>query len=198
MVDISDLTQLPGNDNTPGLQKYIYYAPTADIDTLPDPVQNSTLGAGSFADLCTVSSNIVMALNKEFKQLEVILEKAGYEIAAQGGRKSKNFLNTFKFVIAGSDASLRGFAQYCKNTDMVFLVPDADGGVNLFGDKRYPAQFESFKMISGEERGGDRHAEFTFVYARKGPLPVFTGAVTLTGSTSASGDDTEQEIIFIE
>lgn len=198
MVDFADYTQESGIDNTPGIQMNLYWAPVADADTIPLPILDDTLGAGSFADLCTVEADIVMALNKSMNKLEVILEKGGYDAGMQGGRKSKNFLNTLKFVVAGTEATLRGMAQYFKNSDTFWLVPDADGPVNLFGDKRFPAQFNDFKMVSGDERSGDRNAEFTFVYARKGPVPIFTGQVKLTGSTSESGDDSYQDIIFID
>lgn len=194
MVDLADLTHTDGDDNSAGIQGYIYIAKLADIETLPVPVLDDSTGDGDFADLVTISDDIIMLPFKSFKQVYVTLETGQLDGKAQGEFDGMSFSNEFEFLIPGSGAEALGFGQWVKNSNLIMLVPEVDGRVRLFGHQGFPAKLASADSTTGKKASDRKGITYKFRSSRKGPAPIFTGSVKLQGSSGVTGD---QDIFFI-
>lgn len=186
-MDTQDLTHLAGSDNTPGIQQTIYYAPLEDIASLPVPDKDDSASAtGTFADLVTITSDIVMKAGKQFHSMYVTLEDGDLKHEGQGEMDSMSFKNSLEFAHPGSKPEILGFAQWVKNNNIVFLVPEVDGQVRLLGSRAYPAKLQSAPGGTGKKSADGKKTTFTFHSSRKGPAPIFKGKVAITDSTGAT------------
>lgn len=182
-MDTQDLTHLAGSDNTPGIQQTIYYALLEDIQLLPPPdVDDSAAVTGTFADLVTITADIVMKPGKQFHSMYVTLEEGELKHEGQGETDSMSYKNTLDFAHPGSKPEILGFAQWVKNNNIVWLVPEVDGQVRLLGNRAYPAKLASAPGGTDKKSAGAKKTTFTFHSSRKGPAPIFKGKVSISAS----------------
>lgn len=183
-VDTQDLTHLSGSDNTPGIQQQVFYAVLEDIDMLPLPAQDDSASpTGTFADLVTITADIIMKAGKQFHSIYVTLEEGDLKHEGQGETDSMSYKNTLEFSHPGSKAEVLGFAQWVKNNNIVFLVPEVDGQVRLLGSRAYPAKLSAAPGGTGKKSTDGKKTTFTFHSSRKGPAPIFKGHVQLFSTT---------------
>jgi len=192
-VDTQDLTHKSGSDNTPGIQQTVFYAPIEDIETLPKPdVDDSASDTGTFADLVTITKDIVMKPGKKFKSIYVTLEDGELKHEGQGETDSMSYKNSLEFAHPGTKPEQLGFAQWCKNSNLVFLVPEVDGQVRVLGTRAYPAKLTSAPGSTGKKSTDGRKTTFNFHSSRKGPAPIFKGKVLVVDTLG--GQSTEQDL----
>ncbi len=199
-MDIQALLHLDGSDNTSGIGQYIFVAKIEDIAVLPVPVLDDSTGTGTFADLVTITQNIVMLAGKSFHKIYVTLEAGELKSETQGELDGISFLNQLEFFHPGSQAEVLGFAQWAKNSSLVFLVPEVDGAIRLLGHRAYPAKMVSSPFTTGKASADRKGGTFTFKSSRKGPAPIFTGRVDLIGSGiyDTGGAMDFQDIYFVD
>ncbi len=199
-MNIVDLDWIDGSDNTAGIGQFVYYAKKIDILTLPKPVVDNSVEDGEFENLVTITDNIIMKAGKSFKKIYCTLEKGGLSHDIQGETDGKSNMNRLKFFMPGSEAKVLGFLQWSKNSSLIFLVPEIDGQVRMLGHENYPAKLDTGPGGTGEKSADLKGTEFNFMSARKGPAPIFTGKVEVSGvgSGSDADDDGFQDIIFID
>jgi hypothetical protein len=197
-IDLADILHVSGSDNTAGVQQKVMFAKLEDIDILPQPDVDDSAGSGALDGLVTISQNIRMKPYKKFNELYVTLETGKIDSNSQGELDGMSFKNVLDFFHPGSSAQILGFAQWAKNSDLIFLVPESDGQVRILGHKGYPAKMTKAQVTTGA-KGADRKGNgFTFESTRKGPAPIFKGHVDLMGSGFGSGDANDlQTISFI-
>jgi hypothetical protein len=194
-VDTQDLTHLSGSDNTPGIQQKIFYTTLENIVSLPLPKEdNSAAPTGSFADLVTILANIVVT--KPFSSIYVTLEEGELKHVGQGETDSMSYKNSLEFAHPGSKPEVLGFAQWCKNSNLIFLVPETDGQVRVLGTRAFPAKMESAPGSTDKKAAGAKKTTFTFQSSRKGPAPVFAGKVMIKGV--GADPDTEQDLELVD
>ncbi|AMJ65037.1 hypothetical protein [Hymenobacter sp. PAMC 26628] len=182
-MDTQNLTHIAGSDNTPGIQQEIFYAPLEDIQTLPLPDKDDSASTtGTFADLVTITSDIVMKPGKQFRSIYVTLEEGELKHEAQGETDSMSYKNHLEFAHPGSKAEVLGFAQWVKNNNIVFLVPEVDGQVRLLGNRAYPAKMATAPGSTGKKSTDGKKTTFGFHSSRKGPAPIFKGKVAISAS----------------
>ena len=186
-MDTQDLTHTAGSDNTPGIQQQVFYAPLEDIATLPAPDKDDSASTtGTFADLVTITADIIMKPGKQFRSIYVTLEEGDLKHEGQGETDSMSYKNSLEFAHPGSKPEALGFAQWVKNNNIVFLVPEVDGQVRLLGSRAYPAKLSSAPGGTGKKSTDGKKTTFTFHSSRKGPAPIFKGKVELFASGGAS------------
>lgn len=196
-MDTQDLIHKPGSDNTPGIQQQVFYAPIEDILTLPAPdIDDSASDTGTFEDLVTITKNIVLKPGKQFRSIYVTLEDGELKHEGQGETDSMSFKNTLEFAHPGTKPQQLGFAQWCKNNNLVFLVPEVDGQVRVLGTRAYPAKLTSAPGSTGKKSTDGRKTTFTFHSSRKGPAPIFVGKVMLHAVAGDPG--TEQDLGLVD
>lgn len=196
-MDLQDIEHIDGSDVTPGVQQNLYYARMADIKTLPKPVLDDSSGDGSFANLVTISADIIMKPGKKFHKLYCTIETGKLDGNLVGEFDGKSFNNELSFVHPGNKPEVLGFAQWAKNSNLVFLAADQDGQVRLLGHEGYPAKMMDAPTTTGDTPESRKQAQFTFKSNRKGPAPIFKGNVKVPASGGGSTYE-DQEIVFID
>ena len=186
-IVLTDLSHDDAEDNTAGLAQNIYYGKISDVMTFPAPVVDDSAGNGNLADLVTISSNIVMKSGKVMQKIYITLEEAELNGKLQGEIDGKSYMNGITFLHPGSKAAVLGFAQWSKNADLFFIVQEADGQRRILGHPAYPAKASDGDLTTGKKSADRKGNTFTFQSARKGPCPIFTGKIQLTGSGVGSG-----------
>lgn len=190
-MDTQDLTHKPGSDNTPGIGQLVFYTTMQNVVSLPKPtVDDSASDTGTFADLVTITADIVV--KKPMNSIYVTLEDGELKHEGQGETDSMSFKNTLEFAHPGTKPEQLGFAQWCKNNDLLFLVQEVDGQVRVLGTRTYPAKLASAPGGTGKKSTDGRKTTFTFHSSRKGPAPVFTGKVMVQGANG--GNAVEQDL----
>ncbi|WP_151087374.1 hypothetical protein [Hymenobacter baengnokdamensis] len=190
-MDTQDLTHTSGTDNTPGIQQKIFYTTLENIVTLPKPTEDdSAASTGTFADLVTITADIVV--KKPLSSIYVTLEDGELKHSGQGETDSMSFKNELEFAHPGTKPEQLGFAQWCKNSNLIFLVPEVDGQIRVLGTRGYPAKLATAPGSTGKKSTDGRKTTFTFHSSRKGPAPVFTGKVMV--AADGGGDPTEQDL----
>jgi len=193
-VDTQDLVHQSGSDNTPGIQQKIFYTTLENVVTLPKPViDDSASPTGSFADLVTILDDIVVKV--PLSSIYVTLEEGELKHVGQGETDSMSFKNSLEFAHPGSKAEVLGFAQWVKNNNIIFLVPEVDGQVRLLGNRAYPAKMESAPGSTDKKAAGAKKTTFTFQSSRKGPSPIFKGKVMVQGVGGAPATEQDLELV---
>lgn len=196
-MNLQDLTRQDGEDNTGGVQRFLQYARVADITTIPQPTQPSTLGDGSLSDLVTITGNIVMKAYKRFYKIECVLDENQFEGSSQGETNGMSNLQTLEVLISGKKAAVAGFIQYIRNGLGLIIWKDNDGQKYLFGSENYPAKFKSSKYTVPKKAGDRAAAVIIWETVQKGPFTLFNGDIDLTGSGYSTGDAEDlQELIY--
>lgn len=176
-IALEDLLHTAGEDNTGGIQTGISWAFLEDIETLPDPEVDDSAGDGTFSNLMTISSNVVMKAGKKIKSCYVTLEKGSIEGDSQGEYDGMSFMNKLKFYFPGQSAVALGFSQVVKNANIIFWVPELDGQIRQVGHRGYPAKMVSAPSTTGNKSSDAKGTMFEFHSARKGPALIFTGEI---------------------
>ncbi|MDJ1500468.1 hypothetical protein [Xanthocytophaga agilis] len=196
MPDLTDLLHVDGDDNTSGVGQYIYVAKEKEILVLPLPDQDdSSAATGSLADLVTITRDIEMLPGKDFKRIYVTLETGELKHDAQGELDGMSFLNQLDFFMPGSRAEVLGFAQWAKNSSLIFLIPELDGQIRMLGHRAYPAKMIPASGTTGKASADRKGSNFSFKSVRKGPAPIFAGRVK-TGSGSGASD--YQDLVLVD
>ncbi len=202
-MDLEQLDHTDGDDNTAGIQQYIYIGKKADIAHFPKPiVDDSSSTSGILENLVTITDNFIMKSGKSFQRVYVTLEAGGITCTLQGNMDGKSFKNQLDFSHPGNRAQVMGLAQYAKNGDLVFIVPEQDGTARVIGHDAYPAKMTACTVDTGKKTTDDKAAKFTFESVRKGPAPIFQGQILLTGGAVGSGlvdpdNNSYQDIVFL-
>lgn len=201
-MNLEDIDHTDGSDNTAGIGQDIWVAKLADIETMPSPILDDSTGNGVLSDLVTISDNIVMKAGKAFNKIRVTLETSALDGVIQGNMDGKSFKNSISGQIAGNKAQALGFLQWAKNSSLIAIIEELDGQVRVLGHRAYPAKLTAGSANTGAKTADDRAVKFTLESVRKGPAPVFTGKVELTGGAIGSGavdinSNSYQDIEFI-
>lgn len=201
-MNLEDIDHEDGSDNTAGIGQDIWVAKLADIATLPTPQLDDSAGTGNFSQLVTISDNIVMKSGKVFNKIRVTLETSALNGDIQGNMDGKSFKNAISGQIPGNKAKALGFLQWAKNSSLIAIIEELDGQVRILGHRAYPAKLTAGSANTGAKTTDDRAVKFTLESVRKGPAPVFTGKVVLTGGAVGSGsfdanNNTYQDIEFV-
>jgi len=197
-MDLTDIDHVDGDDNTAGIGMTIKVAKLADIQTLAKPDVDDSTAEGSLEQLVTISGNHVMKAGKSFRDIYVTLETGKLDHESQGEIDGMSFLNKLEFLIPGSKEKSLGFAQWAKNSSLIFLIPEQDGKIRQLGHRLYPAKMISAPGSTGQKSADRKATTFTFQSARKGPAPIFKGSVLLSspGSTVDQNNDGKQDLFL--
>ncbi len=189
LITLYDVPHIDGEDNTPGVQQKVLFGRISEVLTFPSPVSDNSAGTGSFADLVTISGNIVMKPGCNVYEMYVTIETSKLDGKLQGETDGKNFSNEATFFHPGQSADILGFLQWSKNSDLFAIIFENDGQARLLGHKGYPAKMISADSSTGDATTSKRGVTFTLKSARKGPAPIFTGKVQLSGAHSGNADN---------
>lgn len=156
-MDLSKLNALDGpngEDNTPGLLGYVYFAPESYFETIAKAPKYTAAQA-------TPGLSAVIATPHTFKAglgfLKIYMTLDSNELKAEvvGERDGRGLKVMVEGFHPGNGAGVIEMLNLLKNTGGILLVPDADGTYIQVGAKGLPAEV-SFSYGSGKLSGGRR------------------------------------------
>lgn len=162
-----------GDINLPGIKQDVYAIAKRDILTWPTlPAVFTT----SMGELVTYTGAFVLALDKKWQKIGVIVDKSPVESKSQGTRPSKTFLNTATFQHAGVEEEATGFVRQANNDDLVYLVESKKGKWRVIGNDMYQTDTAIDQKLGGaatDEMGTTLVVTVTDI----APAPFYNGSI---------------------
>ncbi|QHL87420.1 hypothetical protein GU926_08215 [Nibribacter ruber] len=157
-MDLLDLKEPDGTDNTPGIRTDLYIAPENEflllkgLKTTELPGDEVTIdGAHTFAD------------GKGFSEVYATMDSAELKLDPVGDPDGTGFKGSFEFFHPGTSKEAAVFARKVKNKNCIMIVPQADGTKIQLGSKglgvRITPSYSSGKL-SGGRRGWTFKCEY--------------------------------------
>lgn len=179
-MPFEDLLWTQGKDNMGGLNGYIYFCPTEDIDTALLP----TIGT----DNISLTGDFACKSTKKFIQIYFTKSTGKLDDTGVGERDGKSRENLLEFFFPGSERKVESFKQMIQNTPGIWIYEDAEGnqrvvGVSIIGGELslgFPAYAEAINGTSGAA-SADRKGTTFQVKAESPHAPLFyEGTIPLT------------------
>lgn len=178
MLDLSN--QLVDGKNMGGTQKTFYYALAADVDTWP----NLPAAATDLDDANVLEGNFAMLSGKKFFSGYLTLDTGEVVDEDQGEVDGMSYKHIFNLFHPGMKARLLGFMTKTNNTELVFIVPDAEGLYRVVGSEQYPASRQAGEGGTTGKVAADRKgAGLSFYSYGNGPAPIYGGTIPLTAAS---------------
>jgi hypothetical protein len=180
-IELEDLQKDGCEENAAGIPLYVFYAYMDDIEAFPVSIPANFEGIGSYA------GDFVFKSGKFFHRLYCTLETGDLTAELAGPRDGKSFANQLAITHPGNRAEAIGFAELVKNQDLLFVVPNMNGGYRVVGTPVFPARLDTSSITSGRVSGDSKN--FSFVFEAKGRAAKhYAGAVKLTSEPYIEGD----------
>lgn len=179
MVEFTDINKdLVNGENMGGIAMQVFYGLHADVATWPTkPAAN----VASLEDLGKLTGQLTMKPGKRMFPLYVTDDTGELKFESVGELDGKSFVVKLTVFNPGLKAKLLGFMNAVKNDNLVFVVPDNNGGQFIMGDALRPAIFTGSPdgAGTGKETAGRRGISLEFTY-KTANLYSYEGTVPLT------------------
>ena len=176
-MKLHDLTGNCCPENIPGYESTLYIVPACDIDTFPARTAYSSASPGASV---TITADIVLATNKKFLTIPIIIDSGSTMSTAQGNPGSKGFRNDANFEIQGNTAERLAWSEQVLNGCYVAILKDKMGRMRVIGTKDSPAIFETIEHGNSAE---DSKATY-LLYDTIGKIaPIYEGDIDLDDQT---------------
>lgn len=196
-MDIIDLDVVEGRYNMGGIEQYSWYGLRSQIATMPACAQTDPTGSGNVAELAKVTGDIVMDNGKDFQKIYGTLETAMVKDTQVGERDGKSWRTEFELLFSDITPEMLGSLSLLNNSRTVWLVKDQNSRTRILGHQ-VAVQLEGVEVNTGQKFADRRGVTIKGYCQGNTPAPIFEGRVKLTGSTSGTGDDSFQDIIFVD
>lgn len=177
MCNLSNLTAVPCDNNTPGLKGLGYAIPCEEVTA--DPTYVVTTAEGDYViadDDFTLTTTVGKGY---FRSFPMLMNRNSYAFEAVGAIGSKSIKETFTFVVAGVNAEQVELFTRLRNIPSVFLCTDKEGNVRVIGRKDDPAYVETAVGTTGAGPEEERIITFTVTGYTSRPM-IYTGAINTT------------------
>lgn len=178
MCTLNKLTAVPCAANPSGIQQIGYAVPVSEITADPDYVAGTSEGDYVRATDTFDFTGAATGLGY-FRSFPILIDKGSYTIAATGGKGSKQWKESFTFVIQGVDAAQLEFVTRILNVPSAWLCPDKKGIVHVIGRKAEAAFVETAEGGTGEGPESERIVTVTVSAYSSRPM-VYEGAIDIT------------------
>jgi len=168
---IENVLKGSGGNNGAGIKRTIYFGLSDDVLTWPALEASPT----TYDELTTHTAAIAMKTGKQMFSFYATIRKSSLESLAAGERGSKTSINRLIIVRSEVDASVFGFLEQHKNDEMVFIVEDLNGNLQVMGTEDLPAMIEDYSVNSGADVSDVKDLSITIESV--GPLAKFYGTV---------------------
>ncbi len=190
----------PGQESYPGIQGKVFFIPKRSIVSWPTLPSFDDLQAGDPVTLLAkYNGNFVLAADKKWRSLDVVMDESPVSSEAQGEKPSKSFLNkaTLKLYSAEEDAT--AFLRLLNNDDLVFIIQQKNNKARVIGSKMFATSVKSSQELGAtatDKAGTTLEIEAT----DKCPAPFYSGIIEtedgdisgLTGEAYEEPDTTTQ------
>jgi hypothetical protein len=166
----------------PGIRTNVYTIPKRDIVTWPVLPE---LFATNMGELATYTGSFVLAENKKWQKLQVLVEKSPVTSESQGAKPSKTTLVKATFVHPGTEEDATAFCGLANNDDYVYIVQTKPGKFRVIGNDMYQTETNPSQNLGGaatDEMGTTLEVSVT----DRMPAPFYTGIIeTVDGDINA-------------
>lgn len=186
-VDFEDIAKnLPDGQNMGGIPQVVYYARYEDVSVWPKrPVGGTGVTLAKMGEL---TGNLEMKAEKFFHRLYVTDDEGKLDIEGVGEKDGKSFVMKLRVYHPGLNSRLLGFMNLAKNSNLVFVVPDSNGGLFLLGDEMRAAAMDSIDgMTTGQKTEERPGAGIVFAY-KTANVYRYKGVIPLNGSPAPDPD----------
>jgi hypothetical protein len=147
--------------------------------TLPETVVNN------IEELATYTGAFVLANEKKWLKIQVLVDKSPVTSATQGGKPSKTFLNSATFVHPGVEEVATAFCRLANNDDYVYIIQTKPGKYRVIGNDMYQTDTNPSQTLGGaatDEMGTTLEVTVTDIC----PAPFYTDIIeTVDGDINA-------------
>ena len=155
-IHIEDLLDC-SHESLGGTATRIWYAPAGFFEIMELPQ------ADAYEQSKTIESNkIKLVSGKKLSFIDVFVEQNSLGEKVKNGTRKQKTIVEFSFSLREFNARNLGFASRLRNEGLVFLVPDTNGRVWLFGTKRNAAYLTSYESNTGRKVEDDNVVSLVF------------------------------------
>lgn len=173
----NSLTHCPGKAVPSGLRQRVYFIAKSDIVTwpaLPDTAERS------MGELAAYKGNFVLASDKKWQAIDLVLNKGKIECESQGEHPARTYLNKLSLSSPIINEAATGFARQANSDYLVFLVQQRDGKFRVIGNAMYETDTKP-KLSSGEGVAGDVGMMVEIEVTDICPAPFYPGEIEVEG-----------------
>jgi len=170
-----------GSNNTPGIIQAVAVVRHSDVKTWPSLSEpDPAASTGDIEDLQVLTDDLVLKDDVTAKTIYLTDESGDLIDELQGETDGKSFKHTLKFLHPGEGNAPRGFANWCKNHGLVFLIKRKDNGlIYMMGSEHQPVKISKSAGTLGMKASDRKGREFEFVCNGTGPCPELQGDVMI-------------------
>lgn len=184
IVDFEDLSKnLPNGQNMGGLPQVVYYGIYENVDVWPKrPVAGDGMTLTKMGEL---NGDLKMKADKFLHRLYITDGEGKLDFEGVGETDGKSFVVKLRIYHPGLNPKFFGLINLAKNENLVFIVPDNNGGLFLLGDEMRAAVLDSIDGLTTGQKTEERPGGglvFSYktanIYRYKGSIPLSAGSVT--------------------
>lgn len=175
MVDIQDLKDQEGKDNTPGLKTKLYFAPESYF--AKGGIKKTGLNG------VVISETHLFKPGKGFVEIYATLDGSEMKLDGTGERDSRGKAPAGEFYHPGNTVEAAIFDRVCKNQSGIMLYEELDGTIVQLGMEGLPVEITG-AYTSGKVSGTRRGWTFSVSGYQNG-MQHYTGEVTLKRDAEA-------------
>ncbi|MDR1981343.1 MAG: hypothetical protein LBQ39_06980 [Tannerellaceae bacterium] len=171
-----------GKMNPPGIRTHVFAIPKRDIvgwPTLPETITTN------MKELVVFTGAFVLAENKKWQKIKVLVERSPVTSASQGTKPSKTFVNSATFVHPGVEEDATAFCRLANNDDYVYIIQTKPGKYRVIGNDMYQTETNPSQALGAsatDEMGTTLEITVTDIC----PAPFYTGIIeTVDGDINA-------------
>ena len=167
----TDLLWTDGTDNMGGIQTIGYFIPVDDIDTEPTIPEDSVVMTGDY----------VLESEKYWNKIYSTQETNSVVDENQGEVDGQSFKHIGTIFFPGTTEGALSFARMVNNSNMVFILLDAQGVRRVIGSKAFPAKCKP-SFTTGVATADRKGMTMQIVSYGNWPAPVYKGDIQLSAS----------------
>jgi len=167
-----------GKPVLPGIRRRTYFTHKTNITKWPTLSKDS---AGRVTDPKYVGS-FELAEGAKWKSFDVDTNKSGLTSEPQGETPSQTQLNKFVGVHPDVSYDATMLSSYVNNSDVVYLVPQADGKYRVIGNEMYPTK-STVNQDGGQGPTGTAGTTLNVEVTDFIPAPFYEGEIEAEDAT---------------
>lgn len=175
------LEQCPGQRNTPGIRRRLFYINKIDIAAWPALPRPGDNGIG-MADLAVYDGDFTLKADKYFQFIDLKPESSNVTFETVGdGIGSKMVNNQVNAIVSGMPDEVKGFARQALNDDLVYVYQQTNGKFCVIGNEAYTCNTNP----SGDTGSSPTDASTTTLGIQcydECPVPTYTGKLPIAAS----------------
>lgn len=177
-VDLYEsLNFCPGQEMFPGIQGKVYFIPKRSIVTWPTlPTVNDLQSSDSVDKIAKYQGNFVLASDKVWRSLDVVMEESTISSESQGEIPSKTFLNKATIKLYSVEEDATALVRMANADELVFLVQQKNGKFRVIGNKWFTTVIKPKQELGAavtDKAGTTLEIEAT----DKCPAPFYAGTI---------------------